>query len=147
MGAWDRRLETRSHELGRGAGRHSGSAPHVGPLGAAIVAIALASFLPLAAWAQPLPKDRVPQALQPWVSWVLEGLGDEVCPRANGAALCVWPGELTLDLEPAGGQFALQVRTDRAVAVALPGSAKHRPSPWKRMARPRWCSMMGLVPR
>lgn len=72
------------------------------------------------------PKD-VPAPLQPWVPWVLEQLGDSVCPKIGEQPVCVWPGRLELDLNDAGGRFRLSVQLDRRGSVPLPGGDKQWP--------------------
>jgi len=79
------------------------------------------------AQAQPLRPEAVPEPLEPWVPWVLDGLGDALCPVVNKKAVCVWPGELSLELFSSGGDFRQRLFTDRALLVELPGSSRHWP--------------------
>src|SRR5688572_30068737 len=82
------------------------------------------------AWGAPagaLEPQNVPAPLQPWVPWVLEQLGDSVCPKLGEQAACVWPGRLELQLNDAGGRFRLNVQLDRRGRVVLPGGDKQWP--------------------
>jgi hypothetical protein len=74
-----------------------------------------------------LEPQHVPAPLQPWLPWVLEQLGDSVCPKLGEQAACVWPGRLELQLNDAGGRFRLSVQLDRRGRVALPGGDKQWP--------------------
>jgi hypothetical protein len=74
-----------------------------------------------------LEPQNVPAPLQPWVPWVLEQLGDSVCPKLEEQAVCVWPGRLELSLNDAGGRFQLSVQLDRRGHVVLPGGDKQWP--------------------
>ncbi len=69
----------------------------------------------------------VPAPLAPWVPWVLEELGDSLCPTLDGSPVCVWPGRLELELSDAGGRFRLSVQLDRQARVALPGGDEQWP--------------------
>ncbi len=64
---------------------------------------------------------EIPPDLKPWVPWVLEGHEDLACPIVNDARVCAWPGTLRLDVRKTYGTFELWVRTDRRMAVPLPG--------------------------
>lgn len=82
------------------------------------------------AWAAPaaaLDASEVPEPLRPWVPWVLERVGDSVCPRVGAAPVCVWPGRLELELDERGGHFRLSVQLDRRASVALPGGDEQWP--------------------
>ncbi|HTV23862.1 MAG TPA: hypothetical protein VMG12_34465 [Polyangiaceae bacterium] len=82
------------------------------------------------AWSVPaaaLEPSEVPEPLRPWLPWVLEQLGDSVCPSVGGGPVCVWPGRLALELDERGGRFRLSVQVDRRARVALPGGDKHWP--------------------
>jgi len=72
-------------------------------------------------------QSEIPPELQPWVSWVLERHPALNCPVTASGATCIWPGELSLDLNDRGGHFALAVRTDREIAVPLPGGQARWP--------------------
>ncbi|HWO09831.1 MAG TPA: hypothetical protein VNN80_10140, partial [Polyangiaceae bacterium] len=81
-------------------------------------------------WGSPalaLDVEDVPGPLRPWLPWVLEQLGDSVCPTVGEGPVCVWPGRLELDLNDGGGRFRLGVLLDRRASVALPGGDKQWP--------------------
>jgi hypothetical protein len=85
---------------------------------------------PASSWgasAMALDPGDVPAPLQPWIPWVLEPLGDSVCPTVGAGPVCVWPGRLELELSDAGGRFRLDVQLDRYARVALPGGDKQWP--------------------
>lgn len=86
----------------------------------------LAAGLPTAS-AQPISREDVPPGLRPWVPWVLDQVPTLGCATVQGQAVCLWPGQLTLDLGAGGGSFGLDLAADRAVEVRLPGSAEHWP--------------------
>ena len=85
----------------------------------------------LALWLCLAPTARaqqdLPPELEPWVAWVLQGHPELRCPVTSQGAACIWPGELRLDLNTAGGSFDLQVHTDREIAVPLPGGQARWP--------------------
>jgi hypothetical protein len=90
----------------------------------------LALLLVLAAWPRnvgALEPGKVPAPLAPWVPWVLEELGDQLCPGVGHEAQCVWPGRLELVLGASGGSFRLHVVVDRFARVELPGADKAWP--------------------
>ncbi len=72
-------------------------------------------------------QEDLPPELQPWVSWVLAGHPELSCPVTPRGAACIWPGALVLDLDERGGRFTLAVRTDREIAVPLPGGQARWP--------------------
>ncbi|MBL8472147.1 MAG: hypothetical protein JNM98_10140 [Rhodocyclaceae bacterium] len=77
------------------------------------------------ALAAPLPRGDLPDALKPWLPWVLQGHEAEFCPGRYdqpGERACDWPALLELDLSAGGGTFALDVQVSAAGSfVALPG--------------------------
>ena len=81
--------------------------------------------------AGPMAAKDVPPPLRPWLSWVLHGEDSRNCPFAHddaGQRSCVWPGELTLDLDAGGGRFSYRVESFADGAwLALPGDAEHWP--------------------
>lgn len=85
----------------------------------------LALGLALPAFA--LTPEAVPPPLRPWIPWVLEQLGDDVCTRMSEQRRCVWPGRLDLDLNATGGRFRLDVAIERRGVVALPGGQQQWP--------------------
>ena len=88
--------------------------------------IALATLTPTAS-AQPISHEDLPPSLRPWVAWVLDEVPTLGCAIVQGQAVCLWPGRLALDLGQSGGSFALDLVSDRAVDVRLPGSTEHWP--------------------
>jgi hypothetical protein len=79
------------------------------------------------AGAQPFSREELPPSLRPWVPWVLDQVPTLGCATVRGQAVCLWPGQLRLDLGPTGGTFGLDLQADRAVDVRLPGSAERWP--------------------
>ncbi len=77
--------------------------------------------------AQPMDWADTPPELRPWIPWVLDTLGDELCPRVGELPTCVWPGLLQVDLDGSAGRFRLTVVVDRRTLVNLPGSAQSWP--------------------
>jgi hypothetical protein len=90
------------------------------------LAAALAASFSTAS-AQPISREDLPPGLRPWVPWVLDQVPTLGCATVQGQAVCLWPGQVTLDLGASGGTFGLDLQTDRAVDVRLPGSAEHWP--------------------
>jgi len=84
-----------------------------------MIRVLLALLVPSFALAAP----AVPEPLQPWVDWVLDGHDDLACPVDGADRVCVWPGELALSLGADGGSFRYDVTVDRSGAVTLPGDA------------------------
>jgi hypothetical protein len=70
------------------------------------------------------PEIYVPDALVPWIPWVLQGDDLRGCPLVGGAGerSCVWPGRLTLDLDQTGGLFTQRWRVYARSWVPLPGT-------------------------
>ena len=92
----------------------------------ALTALALLTSLGSASptGAQPIARESLPPELHPWVPWVLDAVPGLGCPRVQGRPVCVWPGRLRLDLDGAGGRFALAVHSDRETSLRLPGTAQ-----------------------
>ena len=80
-----------------------------------------------AASAQPISRDDLPPGLRQWIPWVLDQAPSLGCATVQGQAVCLWPGQLKLDLGPGGGTFGLDLQADRAVDARLPGDAEHWP--------------------
>ncbi|MBL8113559.1 MAG: hypothetical protein JNK60_11780, partial [Acidobacteria bacterium] len=72
---------------------------------------------------QPIPREKVPQQLSPWIPWALDGHEELLCPKLGGAPRCYWPGRLALTLNATGGTFSSDLVADRALLVPLPGHA------------------------
>jgi hypothetical protein len=90
-------------------------------------------LLSLPAWAEPLPRDRVPEPLRPWTDWALRGQEGLLCPYflgsedENAQTRCAWPGRLTLDLGEKGGTFSQVWTVEAAEFVPLPGDERRWP--------------------
>lgn len=68
---------------------------------------------------------EVPEALKPWVNWVLKGEESRVCPFVfNNASTrrCAWPGPLEIKAEVGGGRFIQTWTTYTEDFVTLPGN-------------------------
>lgn len=79
----------------------------------------------------------LPEVLEPWIPWVLEGRDPRPCPLDlvaaadtqsaapgtldQGARLCAWPGRLELDLHAGGGRFTQHWLVYADSWVTLPG--------------------------
>jgi hypothetical protein len=86
--------------------------------------------------AEPFPLADLPDELKPWVPWVLDEVPDHACPAVDGAAVCHWPGELSLDLSTSGGRFVQNVTADRKGYFPLPGSEELWPQAVRLNGRP-----------
>lgn len=93
------------------------------------LAAALAVAAAGAAAAERLAPEQAPDALRPWVPWVLRGHEESLCPALAGGdeRACVWPGALALDLDAGGGRFSQTLRVDQAAFAALPGDRERWP--------------------
>ncbi len=70
----------------------------------------------------------IPDALAPWVDWVLDDQDRRACPLGDdGERVCAWPGPLVLDLNAAGGRFEQTWRLDAEAPVPLPGGGAYWP--------------------
>src|SRR6266704_1363834 len=80
--------------------------------------------------AEPLSREKTPEALRPWIEWVLYGHEEERCPFFQGDAdqrRCSWPSRLALELNDRGGRFSQQWILEHDARVPLPGDAKTWP--------------------
>ena len=81
-------------------------------------------------------QPAIPDELQGWQQWVLDGYEYRACPfyvsRQPGepdAHVCAWPGELTLDVTADGGRFRQSWRIHAEPTwVVLPGNGRYWPS-------------------
>ncbi len=78
------------------------------------------------------PADAVPEALRPWIGWVLHGDAEEqlACPQLNGREddrVCAWPARLSLAVTDKGGTFSQEWEVFHAGLAKLPGSDEHWP--------------------
>ena len=94
----------------------------------ALAGAAVGAGLPAAtASAQPISREDLPPSLRPWVPWVLDQVPTLGCATVQGQAVCLWPGQLELDLGASGGVFQLELVADRATDARLPGSFERWP--------------------
>ncbi|HSG59681.1 MAG TPA: hypothetical protein VLA06_09135 [Woeseiaceae bacterium] len=78
----------------------------------------------------------VPEELQGWQQWVLDGREHLECPFLFNAAsrgrndfICAWPGSLELSVDADGGRFTQPWTVyGKQQWIPLPGSAEHWPS-------------------
>jgi hypothetical protein len=97
-------------------------------LGLFLVVLAAIAAPPAGARGQPLAPAEVPPALRPWVPWALDGIETFGCTYLpDGTPRCVWPGELSIAVEPGGARFELAVTLDRPAPVPLPGDESRWP--------------------
>ncbi|HKU52268.1 MAG TPA: hypothetical protein VJQ25_07375, partial [Nitrospira sp.] len=100
-----------------------------------IVLAALVSFFTSPIFAG----QNIPDPLQPWTDWVLDGREGELCPFLNGEegrALCRWSSPLVLSLEETKGTFSFEAQVFAGEWVALPGDADHWPQDVKAQGKP-----------
>jgi hypothetical protein len=78
------------------------------------------------------PGPAIPEALRPWVPWVLAGDDGKpaLCPYAVGKKdelSCLWPSRLDLGLDGRGGVFTQEWFAYAEGLVTLPGDKEHWP--------------------
>ncbi len=76
--------------------------------------------------AQPFDASSVPEALRPWIEWVLADEPDHACPllMSTSTRRCVWSGPLALDVDAGGAHFTQSFEIfGRGAWVTLPGDA------------------------
>jgi hypothetical protein len=88
-------------------------------------AVLLAVFLSVNAAAQPVPKQKIPDALKPWETWATwddqEALQCPApCTRAS-SPVAFWPSELNLSADVTGAEFRQRVTVFSPSWVPLPG--------------------------
>ncbi len=88
---------------------------------------ALVLLLSLETTAEPFEREKLPRELEGWADWVLHDVPDRNCPVVEGAAICFWPGVLSLALDDSGGRFTEEVHSDRDGLFPLPGGTGHWP--------------------
>ena len=71
----------------------------------------------------------VPEALRPWIPWVMHDHEDELCPELTGgeARICAWAGRLELALDGRGGKFSQTWEVIAPGPILLPGGAAQWP--------------------
>ncbi len=102
-----------------------------------VLALLTAPAAPAAA--QPIPKEKIPGPLQPWVDWVLWGQEEARCPFFQAQAeqrQCAWPSRLDLDLGEREGRFSQQWLLYKEGWVPLPGDGKLWPQDVRVDGRP-----------
>ncbi|KAA3623602.1 MAG: hypothetical protein DWQ08_11350 [Proteobacteria bacterium] len=75
-------------------------------------------------------EDGIPDALAPWVQWVVDDAPEVLCTWRHDAervAACDWPGRLELDIDANGGKFEQRWSLQRSSWVPLPGSPEFWP--------------------
>lgn len=103
-----------------------------------------------AASARAISPEHVPEPLQPWIEWVLEGEEQRQCPfmynQAEGFQ-CAWPTTLSLALTDNGGQFSQQWQLYNDSWVQLPGNQQHWPQQILVNGKPHAVSVHNGQPR
>ncbi len=95
------------------------------------ICILLGLFYACAVFAEPLPKEDVPEPLKPWIDWALHDWKDVDCPFVYNDLLrtiCSWPSELTLKFDKNTASFLQkwEIYSDETW-VTLPGNNKFWP--------------------
>jgi hypothetical protein len=76
---------------------------------------------------------RIPQPLQPWQQWVMQGEEFRRCPMRNGVEAgrasfeCRWPGRLRVSVDSVRGEFSQQWQLYTDEWISLPGDETHWP--------------------
>jgi len=76
--------------------------------------------------AEPFDPATVPDALRPWIEWVLAEEIEHACPFLSGAGerRCIWSGPLALVVDADGARFTQSFEVASSGAwVTLPGDA------------------------
>ncbi|WP_019935150.1 hypothetical protein [Oceanimonas smirnovii] len=74
--------------------------------------------------------EQVPEPLQPWTGWVLQGSSQSRCPllyRQSTQRQCAWPGQLNLALNDKEGRFEQSWELYDDADIPLPGNREHWP--------------------
>lgn len=95
---------------------------HLRPALPSVFTLLVPALLALSVSAQPLKPDDVPDSLKPWVEWVLYAEPNHRCAAVGGAAICRWPGPLSLTVNDEGARFEQRFFLDREGSVQLPGN-------------------------
>ena len=80
--------------------------------------------------ARALSPDKIPEALKPWVDWVLHGEEQRTCPFLYNDAKqrrCAWPTRLELNLNNTTGRFSQTWQVYVKSWITLPGDTKRWP--------------------
>ncbi|MCK5099359.1 MAG: hypothetical protein KAR45_14715, partial [Desulfobacteraceae bacterium] len=82
-------------------------------------------------FAEPLPQQKVPDSLKPWIDWVLHGEEEQTCPliyNKLSQKLCSWPSELKLEFNSKDALFSQKWEVySKDIWVKLPGNNKFWP--------------------
>ena len=88
-------------------------------------------FFSSLALAKPLPPEKVPETMKPWIDWVLQEYPERACPflyNSFDQKYCRWSSELSLNLTASKGTFTGSWQVlKKDDWVTLPGDAKHWP--------------------
>jgi hypothetical protein len=101
--------------------------------------LAAALLLAAPASAAPFPRAAIPDALRPWIDWVLHGHEDAFCATLHGNAerrQCAWPSQLRLEVDDGGGRFRQEWTLYRDAWVSLPGNDRLWPQRVEADGRP-----------
>jgi len=82
------------------------------------------------AFAGAISADDIPDALTPWVPWVLYGEATHQCPLQYlepSKTQCYWAGKTALNLDNQGGRFSQDWQVIYPQWLALPGDLKQWP--------------------
>ncbi len=66
----------------------------------------------------------VPEALKPWVRWVVDRDPDIFCPLLGDGRQCAWPGVANLEVTNTGATFTQTVSLSREARVTLVGGGE-----------------------
>jgi hypothetical protein len=82
-------------------------------------------------FAEPLPKQKVPDPLKSWVDWVLHGEEEQECPliyNRLSQKVCSWPSELKLSFNSKDAFFDQKWQVySKEIWIKLPGNNKFWP--------------------
>lgn len=76
------------------------------------------------------PPDPIPDALKPWMGWVLKDHLEQGCTRVWDTAdrhRCTWPTRLDLEADDQGARFAMTLERETEGDQFLPGDADRWP--------------------
>ena len=79
--------------------------------------------------AAPTTPTFIPEALRPWIPWVMHDQEDKLCPELSGddERTCAWAGRLELALDVRGGKFSQTWEVIAPGPILLPGGAAQWP--------------------
>ncbi len=82
-------------------------------------------------FAEPLPQQKVPDPLKPWIEWVLHDFEEQDCPliyNRLSQKVCSWPSELKLGFNAKEALFSQTWEVySKEIWVKLPGNNKFWP--------------------